>query len=223
MDLQLRLDQVRAHWLEQQPAPAHAVELMAMDHLRRSGLEGRALAAGERAPSFRLADGQGGCVSLESLLEQGPVTLLFDRGEWCDYGRQTLAAYSSRAEAFAALRTSLLVVLPEGGDGSNIGTPSAGLRVVADPMSHVARAYGLVYEMPRPLRDLYEHQYGVRMPDVVADGGWSLPVPASFVIAPNGRVLRSTLHLDYRRREDPAVLLSYLAQLPDSLWMERSA
>lgn len=218
MDLQIRLDQVRAHWLDEQPAPAHAVELMAMDHLRRSTLENRALAAGERAPSFRLADGQGECMVLDALLGHGPVVVLFDRGGWCDYCVHTLAAYSARAESFAALRTSLVAVVPQRDGKGGSDTLPGGLRVVVDPMSHVARAYGLVYEMPRPLRNLYEQQYGVRMPDLSTDGGWSLPVPASFVIAPNGRVLRAQLHLDYRRREDPAVLLSYLSQLPDALW-----
>jgi peroxiredoxin len=43
----------------------------------------RALSAGCRAPTFRLADQDGAAVSSEFLLSRGPIVLTFYSGTWC--------------------------------------------------------------------------------------------------------------------------------------------
>ena len=50
--------------------------------VKRSGVEERALKAGQRAPGFTLADLRGNQVSLAQLRADGPVALIFYRGLW---------------------------------------------------------------------------------------------------------------------------------------------
>lgn len=54
----------------------------ATEELRASGAIERALAEGDRAPSFELPDSGGALTSLASLLERGPLVLTFFRGHW---------------------------------------------------------------------------------------------------------------------------------------------
>lgn len=213
MDLHHRLDRERAYWLQEQPAPASAVEIMAMDYLRGLGIEGRALRVGERAPGFRLPDAQGRAVDLEGLLAQGPTVVLFYRGHWCPFCSMTLRSYQATAERFAALRSPVVAISPQGPVASTLSQQQLGgaIPLLSDLGSHVARAYGLAYDLPAGLKSLFEGEYATPLPEINSDGGWSLPVSATYVIGENGIVLRAHVDVDYRRREDPAELLAWLA------------
>lgn len=225
MNLQHHLELERIHWLQEQPAPASAVEAMAMDWLRRAGIEGKALRVGERAPSFRLPDQNGQAVWLDTLLAHGPTVLLFYRGHWCPFCSLTLRSYQKAAARFAALRIPLVAISPQGAAATARTAQSLGkgLPLLSDVGSHVARAYGLAYDLPIALKTLFESQYQTPLPEINADGGWTLPVAASYVIGENGIVLRAHVDVDYRRREDPDELLGWLAAqhgspLPSSAW-----
>lgn len=214
MDLHHRLDRERAHCLQEQPAPASAVEIMAMDWLRRAGIEARALRVGERAPAFRLPDSAGRLIELESQLASGPAVLLFYRGHWCPFCSMTLRSYQQQAPRFAALRSPLLAISPQG----RVATATTAQNIdhafplLSDQGSHVARAYGLAYDLPAGLKALFEGQYTTPLPEINADGGWTLPVAATYVIAENGVVELAHVDVDYRQRQDPVELLAYLAR-----------
>lgn len=82
MKLQQQLDNIRQAFEKQ--VPPEAVELIhrATDDLRNSGIIDRALKEGQAASSFELENSQGSRVSLNELLERGPVVLTFFRGHW---------------------------------------------------------------------------------------------------------------------------------------------
>lgn len=212
MNLQHHLERERIHWLQEQPAPASAIEVMAMDWLRRAGIESKALRVGERAPAFRLPDQNGTLVELDSQLRQGPTVLLFYRGHWCPFCTLTLRSYQQAATKFAALRSPLLAISPQGAVATTqtAATIGEGLQLLSDVGNHVSRAYGLAYDLPSGLKTLFEGEYNTPLPEINADGGWTLPVAASYVISENGIVLRAQVDVDYRRREDPETLLAWL-------------
>ena len=54
----------------------------ASQELEASGITNAALQVGDTAPHFQLPDTQGHAVSLDSLLQAGPVVLTFYRGHW---------------------------------------------------------------------------------------------------------------------------------------------
>lgn len=207
MNLQTELDQERVYWLQQQPAPASAVERMAMDYLHHAGIEARAVRVGERAPGFRLADRDGRPQSLDQLLAQGPAVILFFRGVWCPFCELTLRAFAEAAPRFAALRSPLVAITPQRLPPSTVPDP---FPLLADIGSHVARAYGLAYDLPPNLKLLFEQHYQTPLPQLNADGGWTLPVPAAYIVGENGQVLWAQLDVDYRRRASPEALLAWL-------------
>src|ERR1051325_5948720 len=57
---------------------------------------------GEKMPPFILPDENGQMVSLEKLLEQGPVAVTFHRGHWCPYCRINTHALAEAQEQIAA-------------------------------------------------------------------------------------------------------------------------
>jgi len=212
VNLQHDLDRERVYWLQQQPAPASAIEVMAMEWLRRDGIEAKALRVGERAPAFRLPDQDGRQVDLEGLLAKGPAVLLFYRGHWCPFCSLTLRSYQQAVSRFAGLRTAVVAISPQAASANALTAQSLGpgLPLLSDVGSHVARAYGLAYDLPAALKGLFEGEYETRLPEINADGGWTLPVAATYVIAPTGTVISAQVDVDFRHRADPQAVIDQL-------------
>jgi hypothetical protein len=85
--LQERLDAFKKDFESGAPpynAPREAIETMhrATAELKASGIEDRALKAGDRAPSFTLFNQDHVQVASADLLRAGPLVLSFFRGHW---------------------------------------------------------------------------------------------------------------------------------------------
>ena len=74
------------------------------------------------------------------------------------------------------------------------------------------RAYKLQFELSDELKAMYP-QLGMDLTDQNADGSWSLPVPASFVIDQNGIVRAAHVDPDYRNRMVPDDIVAALRSL----------
>jgi hypothetical protein len=85
--LQARLDEFKKSFESGAPpynAPHEAIETMhrATTELKASGIEGRALKVGDRAPDFRLFNQDHVEVASADLLAKGPLVISFFRGHW---------------------------------------------------------------------------------------------------------------------------------------------
>jgi peroxiredoxin len=183
--------------------------------LRRSGLLDTALGAGQLAPGFELPDEDGELISLAALLARGPAVVTFFRGGWCPYCSLQLQAYEAMLPALAAFGAELVAVSPQKPELSRTVVAQHDLRfpVLSDAGSLVARRYGVVYQLSPALQDVHARS-GVVLPDINGDADWQLPVPATFVVEPSGRVALSYVDVDYRNRLEPAEILAALRSLP---------
>jgi peroxiredoxin len=214
MNLRQELSRERDHWASVLDTPTVALMKRANDALRTPEVIGRAVQEGDRAPNFRLPNAQGGSVELYALLKHGPVVLTFYRGQWCPYCNLELRAYQKLLPQMQALGANLIAVSPQTPDNSLSTAEKNELNypVLSDVGLHVARAYGLAFDLPSELVELYQR----RNNDLVkwnGEGGWSLPIPATYVIAPDARVALAHVDPDYRDRLEPEAVLVRLRAL----------
>lgn len=195
-----------------------AGDLAVMDaagaELAASGLAEHSLAAGAQAPDFALPDARGGQVRLSALLEKGPVVLAFYRGAWCPYCNLELRALQAALPEFERRGASLVAVSPQLPDNSLSLAEKLGLKfpVLSDVGNTTARAYGLVFTVPAALRPVYQG-FGIDLPAANGDQSFELPLPATYVIARDGRVAWRFVNADYTRRGEPADVLTALSGL----------
>ncbi len=81
--------------------------------------------------------------------------------------------------------------------------------MLSDSSLNVANGFGIAFEMPQPLIDVYT-QAGNDLPVRNGIGRWVLPLPATYVIGRDGRILFAHTESDYRMRAEPADVLSAL-------------
>jgi peroxiredoxin len=187
-------------------APAEVVSLFDRENqaLVRSGIDASGLKSGASAPDFTLPDVDGRPVTLSTMLKRGPVVLAFYRGEWCPYCNLQLRAYQAILPRILDLGASLLAVSPQTPDHSLSTVQQKGLTfpVLSDAGNEVARRYGLVFAVSEALRAA-----GVNLPAYNGDDSWELPMPGTFVVAPDDTVRLSFVDADWTKRLEPAAIL----------------
>ena len=115
----------------------------------------------------------------------------------------------------AAAGASLVAISPELPDHSltTAQKNGLGLEVLSDLGNRVARQFGLVFQLPLDLRDVYKNGFGNDLAAKNGDNTYELPIPATFVIARDGTIRLAFVDPDYTQRLEPAEIARTLRQL----------
>lgn len=211
MSLEQDLAAFRADFMRTAPEGRAALYEAKIEELRASFAQDKAIGVGDQAPGFDLPGINGSRVVVGDLLRQGPVVLTFYRGGWCPYCNLQLRAYQAALPHIAALGASLVAVSPQLPDNSldTVEKNALTFDVLSDVGNAVARSYGLVYAPPAELREALRSN-DKALSRINGDDSWELPVPATYVIGNDGRILLASLHVDYRTRLEPEAILAAL-------------
>ena len=179
-----------------------------------SGVRERVLKAGEQAPDFTLPNAVGLPITLSLALRNGPVVVTFYRGAWCPYCSLQLRAYQKILPEILRLGGSLMAVSPQSPDKSQATLLKNFLQyeVLSDAGNAVARQFGLVYQVPEWVRELYV-SFGSDLPAFNGDQSWELPIPGTFVITAERRISLAYADSDSRNRLEPKAILEALGTL----------
>jgi peroxiredoxin len=166
-------------------------------------------------PSFMLPDQDGRLISLESVLGTRPLVLSFNRGHWCGLCRIELDALNQAVPDIEAAGGGLVAIIPEPQKMARKLRAENALSfpVLSDMDLAFAASLDLVVYMGEELRELYLSD-GIDVGAYQLTDGWFLPVPATFVIGTDGRVVARHVDPDFRQRMDVAEILQALANAP---------
>lgn len=201
--------------LEQSLPPLSPEQSLLLEQAARelalSGITEQVLKAGAQAPDFTRPNPVGTPVNLDAALESGPVVVTFYRGIWCPYCSLQLRAYQEILPEIIRLGGSLVAISPQSPDKSQATLLKNFLQyeVLSDLGNVVARQFGLVYQVPEWVRALYI-SFGTDLPAFNGDSSWELPIPGTFVIGSERRILLAYADSDPRNRLEPAAILEAL-------------
>ena len=186
----------------------------AQQALKDSRIAERALAAGNDAVDFTLPNARGEQVSSEALRQQGPIVVSFYRGGWCPYCGLELKALQSVNAEIEALGARLVAISPQVPDESLSTAEKNRLEfeVLSDVDSKVADQYGLTFSLDEDLRPVYKN-WGADVAVVNDDPECKLPLPATYVISQDGKIVHSFVEEDYTERLEPDEILNALRDL----------
>jgi peroxiredoxin len=188
-----------------------AVHDRVIAELRKCGIESQVLAVGADAPAFELSDQNGKLVRSQDLLAKGKLIVNFYRGRWCPFCMTELEAWREALPQIEAAGASLVSISPQLQRHGAFTADQHKLRfpVLSDIGNKVARAFGIVYDVPEEQKSLYkavfvnlENLNGMKYEE------WSLPLPASYVIGQDGKVEYVFASADYMERAEPAEVLT---------------
>lgn len=209
--LQDQLDEITSNTRHLVQAERLAISERAVEELFATGIEERILPVGATAPEFALKDSSGKVLRSADLLELGPVVIKFFRGRWCSYDATELETWRDLYGQLRERGGLLVAISPQIERQSDFMVMQHGLPfpVLTDVGNKVAEQFGLVWTVPDYMQSYYRSIL-VNIPFVNGDESWRLPLPATYVVGKDGRVLFAEAHADFRVRPEPDETLAAL-------------
>jgi peroxiredoxin len=192
-----------------------AVGERSIEELFATGIEDRILSPGATAPSFALPDFSGKIVRSADLLALGPLIVNFFRGRWCPYCVTELEAWRDLYPGLRERGALVVGISPQTQRQSDFTAAQHGIPfpLLTDLNCAVAEKFGLVWTVPAYLQRYYRGIL-LNIPFVNGDESWRLPLPATYVLSPEGKVLYAEAHADFRVRPEPEDVLRALIGVP---------
>lgn len=208
-----QLADYKAGFIQRVPTERVAMMESATADLKKTGIETHALQVGNHVPDLALPDATGRAVRLSDIWAKGPLVLIFYRGGWCPYCNLELRAWQQHLEKLGELGGRLVAVSPQTPDNSLSTAEKNQLAypVLSDSDLSAAQAFGVAFELPKTLVDLYG-SVGNDLPVLNGNGRWVLPLPATYVIGRDGRIIHAHIEADYRERAEPAEVISAICR-----------
>ena len=166
---------------------------------------------GETMPSFILPSKGGTAVSLEELIADGPLVISFNRGHWCPFCKIYLRGIASFHEQIAAHGARVVSIMPDRQQFLDEARATTGdsLDILTDVDNGYALSLGLVMWLGDTLKELMRGR-GYHLESFHGSDGWFVPVPATFVIDQDQRIIARFVDPDFRKRVEIDDILAAL-------------
>jgi peroxiredoxin len=190
---------------QQTPEDIQEIGRRVIASIEESGLTESALNVGDPMPDFWLKDARGEDISSSDLLADGHVVLVFYRGAWCPYCNLYLQALQDYLPQLKSAGARLVAISGESPDNS-LGVEEnneLSFTVLSDQGYTVASSFGIVYDVPDELNDLFEGN-GMNLPEYYGTKDSQLPLSATYVVSQEGVITYAFLEADYKVRAEPA-------------------
>ncbi len=171
----------------------------------------KGLMVGDTAPDFTSTDQNGKTVNLKSLLRDGPVVLVFYRGEWCPYCNKYLKQLEDSLPMLTRKGAKVVTVSPEKSENiaKTVKKTKATYSIIHDDGLTIMKAYDVSYPVDESTILRYK-KYGIDLQSANGDNGANLPVPAVYIISETGRVTYRFFNWDYKIRASVKEILRSL-------------
>lgn len=196
------------------PEEARKLLRRSVQRLTEEGRAESARGAGEYFPQFSLPNAGGDAISSEDLLAAGPLVVSFFRGGWCPYCNLELRAYQKILPEIRARGANIVAISPQLTEESLhlAAKSSLGFEILCDTGNSLASHLGLVFELAPALVTLYRSM-GADLERINGNMRWTLPMPATYVVASDGMIVEAFVQADYTVRMEPAQVLEVLDKL----------
>jgi peroxiredoxin len=194
------------------PPETQAVHARVVAGLKEKHLAETILPVGAKAPAFALKDHLGKLWSAAGVLGKGRVVLCFVRGRWCPFCVGQLEAMNRIVAKMERAGASLAAISAQTVAQSFFMHDQHKLRfpLLSDAGNQVARQFGLVYRVPDDQQAIYRRVF-INLPFANGDESWELPIPATFILEPDGTVAYASANEDYTERPEPLEILERLS------------
>lgn len=167
------------------------------------------LKKGENAPEFAAADNSGKNLDLKALLKSHKaVVLFFYRGQWCPYCNKQIKQLQDSLQLLTSKGAYVIGVTPETGDNINktVDKTHASFSIIQDNGYKIMKAYQVNYVVDDVMLGKLKN-YGVDIEKNNGNIDHVLPVPATYVINSNGKIVYVHFDKDYTKRASVSSLL----------------
>lgn len=172
---------------------------------------------GTTIPDATVKTVDGNSASIKDLVSQKPTVLIFYRGGWCPYCNRHLAELQQSQQQLVDMGYQILAVSPDRPEKlqKSLSKHDLDYTLLSDSPMNLSKAFGLAFKVDQNTLDRYANA-GIDLEESSGYDHHLLPVPAVYLINPDGLVTFQYVNPDYKTRIKSDVLLSAAkAYLPE--------
>lgn len=168
----------------------------------RTVKEAKGIAIGDSVSNFNAKDIHDSMYSLIESLKTGPVLVIFIRGQWCPFCNKHLSAIQQSLPQIYAKGASVIVISPEKSEfiKKSIEKTGAEFTILYDENYKIADAFDVTFKPDRISRFMYNTMLGANLKETHSDDSERLPVPATYIIGRDGKVVWRHFDPNYKKR-----------------------
>ncbi|OIO07517.1 MAG: hypothetical protein AUJ52_10180 [Elusimicrobia bacterium CG1_02_63_36] len=171
--------------------------------------EVRPLMVGQIIPSASIRTLSGAKTDLASVVRGRHSVLVFYRGGWCPYCGRQLAALGAAKESLKRLGWEIVAVSPDAPVelAKSKGKHELDYELFSDSKGEASRAMGLAFTVDERTLETYKG-FGIDLERSSGERHHELPVPAVYLVGPDGTALFQYVNPNYKIRLDPKLLIA---------------
>ncbi len=171
----------------------------------------KGLDVNNKAPDFSARNQNGKLIKLSAELKNGPVVIVFYRGQWCPYCNRQLTALQDSLPFIKEKGATLIAISPEKPENvaKTIEKTKASYPVLFDEGLNIMKSYDVAYAVDSSTIDRYL-KFGIDFNEANGSNGATLPVPTVYIIDQKGVIIFKHFDTDYKKRVSVREILSHL-------------
>lgn len=168
----------------------------------KAAKEAKGLQVGETVKEFSAMDQQGNIFNLSDALKKGPVVLIFYRGQWCPICNKHLSTLQDSLHLIYEKGASVVAISPETSEflKRTAEKTHASFSLLYDEHYKISDSFDVTFKPDSVSRFMYNTMLGANLKKAQSDESERLPIPATFIIGQDGKIVWRHFDPDYKKR-----------------------
>ncbi len=174
----------------------------------------KGLAVGTTVENFTAIDSKSTTYNLETALENGPVVLIFIRGQWCPVCNRHMSLMQDSLQYIYGKGASLIVVSPDKPEfiEKTIEKTDAEFTILYDESQKISDYFDVTFNPDGETKLMYNTVLGAKLKEAHTDDSERLAVPATFIIGKDKKIVWRQFDFDYKNRSTVKEIIENIPQ-----------
>jgi len=168
---------------------------------------------GDNVPMFVALSADSTEFSLETALKEGPVVVIFYRGFWCPHCNKHLSIVQDSLSMIENAGAQVIAISPEKPEYLDKMADKSGakFKLLYDESQKISDAFGVTFKPTGRQIKSYNMFMKAQLKESHTDDTEQLPIPATYLIGQDGKVLWRQFDQDYKNRSNVADIIEELS------------
>lgn len=172
----------------------------------------KGLAVGTTIENFTAIDSKSVEYSLDKALESGRLVLIFIRGQWCPVCNKHMSLMQDSLQYIYEKGASLVVISPDKPEfiEKTIEKTGAEFTILYDESQKISDYFDVTFHPDGKTKLIYNSVLGAKLKEAHTDDSERLPVPATFIINKDKKIIWRQFDIDYKNRSTVSEIIHHL-------------
>lgn len=164
--------------------------------------EAKGLQIGDKVENFSALDQHDELFTLNEALMKGPVVIIFYRGHWCPVCNKHLSHLQDSLQLIYEKGAAVVAISPEKSEFLKLTAEKshASFSLLYDEGYKISDTFDVTFLPDSRLRIMYNTMLRANLKSAHSDESQRLPIPATFIIGQDGKIVWRHFDPDYKKR-----------------------